>query len=310
MNTMNLNTKNRLGALILIVIPFTLFAQVETVFNGVRFDESLQTVLQKVNQISKTTNVIAIDNPSFPLAKVKEEHLICNNVMTKEGNIAKVAFTFADDKLTYIEATGNAVKSLIESRKDTADIYMDYTVFFSELLFANVEKDKVWMLTEESVHPNLFTWENPYLTSSKVVDLGYSQSGKVPDFISMGGHIDELTPLLKANSAIMNVEELDGSDPNAQTQINCFGVDYAGFPRKIEARFGDNKLNMVWILTGKGEEDRIRKKLMAAYGDAIYKNEAWEVFNDWQVLLRKDKPEILLLTKELGASYKEEYFKE
>jgi len=58
----------------------------------------------------------------------------------------------------------------------------------------------------------------------------------------------------------MTSMDLDDSDPNAQFQIDCFGVEYAGFPRKIEARFGDDRLNTVWILTGSGEEDRLRKK--------------------------------------------------
>ena len=102
--------------------------------------------------------------------------------------------------------------------------------------------------------------------------------------------------------------ELGPGDPNAQLQIDCFGIQYAGFPRKFEARFGDNKLNMVWILTGKGEEDRIRQKLIESYGSPIFTNDAWEVFENWQVFLRKDKPEVLLLTPELGEFYKKDHF--
>ena len=83
-------------------------------------------------------------------------------------------------------------------------------------------------------------------------------------------------------------------------------MEYAGFPRKLEARFGDKKLNTVWILTAKAEEDRIRKKLTEEYGKALFIDDNWEVFNDWQVLLRKDKPEVLLLTRELGVVYKKE----
>ena len=114
--------------------------------------------------------------------------------------------------------------------------------------------------------------------------------------------------MFEENAAFINILELDGSDPHAQIQIDCFGIDYAGFPRKIEARFGDGRLNVVWILTGEGEEDRIRQKLKREYGNIIYKNDAWEVFHNWQVLLRKDKPEVLLVTPELGQLYKKEYF--
>jgi hypothetical protein len=104
--------------------------------------------------------------------------------------------------------------------------------------------------------------------------------------------------------------ELDGNDPNAQLQIDCFGIEYGGFPRKFEARFGDGKLNVLWILTGKGEEDRLRQKLISEYGQVIFKDDNWEVFNDWQVLLRKDKPEVLMLTKELAVFYRRDYFKQ
>ena len=102
----------------------------------------------------------------------------------------------------------------------------------------------------------------------------------------------------------------DGSDPFAQLQIDCFGIEYAGFPRKFEARFGDNKLNVLWILTGKGEEDRIRQELIKHYGKPIFINDDWEIFNDWQIGLRKDKPEVLVMTKEIGMFYKKDYFKQ
>jgi hypothetical protein len=39
-------------------------------------------------------------------------------------------------------------------------------------------------------------------------------------------------------------------------------------------------------------------------------NEVWEVFNSWQVALRKDKPEVLLIEQKLGLEYKTSYFKQ
>ena len=158
------------------------------------------------------------------------------------------------------------------------------------------------------MHLNLFTWENPYFKSSYKLSLDIS--GKIPDFITMGENINTLKPILEVNSAFTNTEKLDGTDPNAQVQINCFGVNYFGFPRKIEARFGDNQLNTVWILTAKGEEDRIRQELIKHYGKPIFVNDAWEIFDNWKIGLRKDKPEILLLNQELGLFYKKEFFKQ
>jgi len=178
------------------------------------------------------------------------------------------------------------------------------------MLFADPKNDIVKFLTKEAAHPNLFMWSNPYLISNDDSNPGYNSSAIIPDFLKMGADMDELKPLIEANSTLTQIEELDGSDPNAQVQINAFGVEYAGFPRKIEARFGDNKLNAVWILTGKGEEDRIRQKLIAAYGQPIFKTDDWEIFNNWQIGLRKDKPEVLLLTQKIGLHYKKEFFKQ
>ena len=304
------NRLNWIFSVVFMILSFSAFAQVETIFNGTTFNESLKTVQERLDQISETTKIISIKNPSFPLAKFKEEHLICTNIKTENGIIEKAAFSFSDDKLSFIEARGNAIKSLIETRKDTAMTYLGFKVYRSDLLFADPNNDTVKFLTKEAAHPNLFMWSNPYLTSNDNSNPGYTASVVIPDFLKMGADIDELKPLIEANSTLTQTEQLDGSDPNAQIQINAFGVNYAGFTRKIEARFGDNKLNAVWILTGKGEEYRIRQKLIAAYGEPIFKTDDWEIFNNWQIGLRKDKPEILLLTQKLGLHYKTEYFKQ
>ncbi|TSE04970.1 hypothetical protein [Aquimarina algiphila] len=291
-------------------LPMVLCAQAEMIFNDTQLNESLETVTQKLKDISETTNVISIDNPSFPLAKTKEEHLVCSKIKTKHGIIEKAVFTFADNKLSYIEAKGNVFNTFTETRNDTARTYIDYDVYVKDKLFLNKKKDIAWIITKEAMHTNLFTWENPYLNFPSTTEIESNDSSKIPPFLKTGKTLNELKPVLEANSKFINIEELDGSDPNAQLQINCFGVDYLGFPRKVEARFGDNKLNVVWILTGKGEEDRIRKALTNQYGDPIFVNDAWEIFNNWQVGLRKDKPEVLLIKKELGLEYKTTYFKQ
>jgi hypothetical protein len=291
-------------------MPSLFYGQAESIFNGVELNESLESVTAKISKISKTVNTISVDSPIFPLAKAKEEHLVCTQVSTDNGMISKAVFTFADDKLKYIEARGNVQNVFASKRVDTAIVYLDYDVYVSDNLFLNKNKDVVWILTPEAMHTNLFTWENPYLNANDKKKAKPNHSDQIPTFLKMGASIDELKPLLVSNSAFTITEDLDGTDPNAQIQINCFGLNYLGFPRKLEARFGDNKLNVVWILTGKGEEDRIRKALINQYGNPIFINEDWEIFNNWQVGLRKDKPEVLLMEKKIGLEYKTSYFKQ
>ena len=298
---------NKLFVLIFL-LPLTVFSQVETIFNGITLDNSTEEVLQKISSISATANLISTKAVRFPIAKNTETHLVCTDIKTEHGTIEKAIFTFADDKLSYIEARGNAVKTFESKQKDTARTYLDYKVYVNDKLFLNKKKDIGWVLNEEGMHLNLFTWENPYFNNNYKASSNIS--GKIPEFIKMGANIGTLKPILEVNSAFTNTEELDGSDPNAQIQINCFGVNYFGFPRKIEARFGDNKLNTVWILTAKGEEDRIRQELIKHYGKPIFVDDAWEVFDNWKIALRKDKPEVLLLTQKLGLFYKKEFFKQ
>lgn len=305
-----MRTPDYLLPIVFLLIPFTFYGQAETQFNGINLDQSLELVAKSLKDVSQTTDVISIEHPVFPLATHKEDHLICTNVKTKNGTIPKAVFTFADDQLKYVEARGNVQEVLVHNLKDTARTFMDYDVYLREKLFINKKKDAAWIMVQEAMHANLFAWENPYLkgTDKKIATSDYSK--EIPTFLKMGASIDEMRPLLEANGDFTNTEELDGSDPNAQIQINCFGVEYLGFPRKVEARFGDNQLNVVWILTAKGEEDRIRAALTQQFGSPIFVNEDWEIFNNWQVGLRKDKPEVLLMEQQIGLQYKQSYFKE
>ncbi len=288
----------------------SLYAQTEQLFNGVSFHESLASAKEKISPNVLSHFVLTLDEPQFPLAKNTESHLLCTNLKTPRGTLAQVVFTFADDQLHYIEAHGNAINVFFSDKRDSIQDFMGYKVVIKDRLFGQPEKDVIWLLTEEAVHPNLFTWKNPYLTEGGPTSVSYDTKGEIPDFIEMGGALDDLRPILQTHSDFVVERELDGSDPNAQLQLDCFGIEYAGFQRKVEARFGNGKLNTLWILTGKGEEDRIRTKLVARYGKPLFVNEDWEIYDNWTVGLRKDKPEVLVLTSELGQFYKKEFFKQ
>ncbi len=301
-------TTNSLMALAFTLATSAVYAQAESLFNGISLGNNTEEVKAKLEAISNKVKLVSVKDLRFPMATNTEAHLICSNIKTESGTIDKAIFTFADDKLSYIEAKGNAVEVFESTRKDTARTYLDYSAYIKDKLFLNKKKETAWILNQEGMHLNLFTWENPLL--QKGYKPNTELSGKIPEFIKMGANIDDLRADLEAYSVFTNTEKLDGSDPNAQVQINCFGVDYFGFPRKIEARFGDDQLNVVWILTAKGEEDRIRQELIKHYGKPIFTTDEWEIFDNWKIGLRKDKPEVLVLTQELGLFYKKEYFKQ
>jgi hypothetical protein len=55
-------------AFLSLLFPLVFSAQVESVFNDIRLNQSLQVVAQKLSEISENSNVISVDKPSFPLA--------------------------------------------------------------------------------------------------------------------------------------------------------------------------------------------------------------------------------------------------
>ena len=96
---------NQLKLIVFLFVFFSLpkqnFAQVESLFNDVSLDESMDTALQKLKSISGHTELFTIQTPVFPMAKSREDHLVCSNVKTDNGIIDKMVFLFADNKLRY-----------------------------------------------------------------------------------------------------------------------------------------------------------------------------------------------------------------
>lgn len=284
-------------------------AQIASVFNNFKFGDSYEVVQAEITKISDSTKTIEISNPVFPLSKNNETHLLAYKIRVKTDTLNRAVFTFSDNRLCYIEVRGNVLKVMGTNRADSPQNFMNYQVFPKDLLFINKKEDAAWLLTAESTHPNLFTWNNPFLTNSNK-SIDYISSAKIPEFIKMEASYKSQLSKFKEASKMIQIDTLDGSDPNAQIQINAYGIEYAGFPRKFEARFGNDKLNMTWVLTAKGEENRIRDKLIKAYKKPIFINENWEFFNNWTVGLRKDKPEILFVTEKIGKQYKERLSKQ
>jgi hypothetical protein len=268
---------------------------------GLSSGDSIQSSVEKLESLCEKVYEVSVEPPSFPLAETSEIHLICRNLSMDAKTVGAIALTFADDKLVMIYAQDNAADLFLGYASEPVREYLQFSASFTELLVADRTKDQAWVLTSEAAHPNLFMWTNPYVAGSNRVE--YEPSAKVPEILGFGRTLDELLPLYETQCDFSHLGTYRVwllNRPEVQQQVDCFGFEFAGFPRKIEAVFGDGILEQVWILTGKGEEGRVRQALIAEYGEPIFVNEQWEVFHGKQVMLRKDKPEVLMLSEKLA----------
>lgn len=247
------------------------------------------------------TESLTIETPLLPLASESESYLVAHNLTTiSDEQIDRVTYTFADNALVMITASGNAIDVLIDSPRDLPNRIGDWRLSDDMSVVMHRASDTVTMLSEDAKHPHLFLWAIPDPQSA---DSSDPMNASIPDLFSFGTERRELEPALKALCVATTREQIDPptlpTQPKRQTQINAYGFEYLGVPRKVEAIFADDKLTLVWILTGKDEEDRIREALIESYGDPIFVSDTIEAFNNWSVALRKDKPEVLAIAPEL-----------
>ena len=280
--------------------PHHAAGQVHEVFNGARLGDSIESVAEKVEPHCSSLDRIAVEPPSFPMASSVEEHLICAGFSIYDGFIRldEASFTFADGALQLIEARGDAVRTVFADNT----LHDRYRIFAGpDTKVIEPDTDSIWFLNEAGMHTNLFAWSNPYLPTNSSSRKQYEASARTPKVFRFGSTREEMMAGLSAACRFVSVQEFSP----ASAQVNCFGIEYAGFPRKIEARFGDSGLELLWILTAKGEEARIAAALAKAYGEPVFDNPEWTVFKNWEVSLRKDKPEVLVLGPDGARTHKE-----
>lgn len=276
-------------------------------FCGIEFGDSVDEATEKLEGSCDELERREVTPASLPLARDTQTHLIAHGAAS--AGVDEVAFTFADDALVLVEARGGAVDGLLLAFEGQESFTISgYEAWASAGVVANAEADAVWILSAEALHPNLFLWANPDLPSVAVREAPYDASAARPRLLTFGESREALMPRIEAASSFWSVDEIAApwlpTQPARQVQVNAFGVVYAGFPRKIEAVFGDDRLQLAWILTGKQEEARVRRSLVEAFGPPVFVSKTWEAFDDWRVALRKDKPEVLMLADELVPLYR------
>ncbi len=287
------------------------FANIE-IGEEVDLGESLGALLPKIDGYCQSVSLIAVDKPRFPLSASSEEHLICHGY-EKEGLAAgKLAFTVSDGRLVHMEAVQINTEEARAQLGRSLGSYSGIEIFGFGTHWLNESSGSLAWITAEGRHLNLFAWHNPFLDdetySYQQLEIDLPQ---VVDFSrSLSEHEIELRELCEP----ILIEDEDEiwlpNAPTTQVQVNCYNYEYAGFERKLELVYGDNKLEVVWVLTAKPEEQRLRELLVESLGDPIINNDTWEVFGDGRISLRKDTPELLILSDDMIPQYMERFVSE
>ena len=236
----------------------------------------------------------------FPLAVQEEVHWVCDGA--RSGASERAVFVVADGVLAFATFAGGSASFEPESQGFEM---LGYRGWPEAGVVTHPESDTTWWLDADGLHANLFAWRHPLLDAEELSPWS-SPTFTAPVEARLGEALEVLAPEIEAACAFTLTRELEPglpTQPTTQTQIDCFGYPVAGFPRKIEFVFGDGRLELVWILTGRGEEDRLRASLEADHGPAEALIPGFEFFDDRRVALRTDKPELMMASDAVLDAY-------
>ncbi len=127
-----------------------------------------------------------------------------------------------------------------------------------------------------------------------------------PGDVSIGQSLETARPMIEA--ACVNTSEQQHTGAMAapareiQTQINCLGLKIHQGQSKVEYMFNDGVLAFVWLIVEPAVLASMEPQLLAEYGEIAYKNDNYRIFENGEVALRSDPPEILIASKEMMRS--------
>ena len=277
--------------------------------DGLSFDNSVEEAITAIQSKCKSYRTIVIEPPVLPVAEHSETHVHCQLFALDSTTIQQLILTFADDGLSFLYAAGNAVDPLIGLVDGSTNRFLDYDASFEDLFLARRGTDEAWLLSPEAAHVGLFQWSHFLADRRGDAVPSYDPSVDVPEFLVFGEELGALRAVLGSQCTQVSERTTDTwllTGPKEQYQVDCFGYEFGGFPRKIEAVFGDGILEQAWLLTSKAEESRLLGLLIETYGEPEARTDSWYVFANASLMLRTDKPEILFVSERLAPLYLDE----
>jgi hypothetical protein len=260
---------------------------------GIAVGQSEQAATAAITSACARVIRIEVANTRFPAATSSEVHLRCDALTLADGRPGGDAmFTFADDKLVLFEARGASAN--LRPAGDPAANVAGFEVFLPQQLVIDAPRDRAVVFGAFALAPIALHWKNPAWSSDHVV----APTGDffLPHEAAFGATRETMTQVLDRSCAVVRGQAIDeiwlATKPARQFQIDCYGYEMAGYPRKFEFVFGDDVLQQMWLLFDEGDIPRLRAFLTGKFGPPIQVDENYEIFDHWRIALRKDVPEL------------------
>lgn len=128
-----------------------------------------------------------------------------------------------------------------------------------------------------------------------------------PQEIVYGASVEETKSRLEKRCDRMNVRTFDPPKvPLAKishSQIDCFGFDFMGEPRKAEFVFVDGKLQFTWVMVDADDQERIIAAMRKHYKADGLSNKAAIAFPEHRTAWRFEPPEVLFYSEEVAPAF-------
>jgi hypothetical protein len=274
-------------------------------FGGLELGVEAAAVTAALTRECERAETVAVAPPRTPLAARTEVHMRCRGVLG-DGRVDDADFLIADGRLRMIELRGPEVAQWVAARVSSeGTLLADFTVHANEGVILGGDARRAWIINPDDIRSYAFLQNDPFAVSA---DQAESSLPSRPPALEMGASLDDVSAQLIPACSSHAIRKLEPDKhplrPQSHVQIDCYGYDFLGFPRLIEAVFADDALTHAWVLTTAREEARNRAALVAHYGEAIRSGEAFEVYGDGTVALRKDdNPEVLFMSETMAEFF-------
>ena len=281
---------------------FSLAAAQDIPVAGVTFGQAEAEASAHIRNACQAVTRIDVADTRFPAASDTEVHLRCSDLTLANGASGGDAiFTFADDQLMLVDARGEA--NNFRPGPDPAFQIEGFDIYMPDQLVVHTAANRVSLFATFPGAPLALHWDNPAWTQDAIT----APSGPfflAPEIV-FGTDRSAMTEILEESCELALGRPIEtvwlATAPAEQFQIDCYGYEMAGYPRKFEFIFGDDTLQQVWLMFDTGDIPRIRAFLTAEYGAPIHVDEQYEIFDDYRLALRKDIPEIRYVSDEIAA---------